>query len=37
MSKENELPDEVKKATVAEYNFKLGLVVAIFSGLTSAA
>ncbi len=37
MSKENELPDEVKKATVAEYNFKLGLCVAIFSGLTSAA
>jgi len=37
MSKENELPEEVKKATVAEYNFKLGLVVAIFSGLTSAA
>jgi L-rhamnose-H+ transport protein len=37
MSKENELPAEVKKATVAEYNFKLGLLVAIFSGLTSAA
>jgi L-rhamnose-H+ transport protein len=36
MSKENELPDEVKKATVAEYNFKLGLCVAIFSGLMSA-
>jgi hypothetical protein len=37
MSKENELPEEVKKATVAEYNFKLGLCVAIFSGLMSGA
>jgi L-rhamnose-H+ transport protein len=37
MSKESELPSEVKKATVAEYNFKLGLVVAIFSGVMSAA
>jgi L-rhamnose-H+ transport protein len=37
MSKESELPEEVKKATVAEYNFKLGILVAIFSGLTSAA
>ncbi len=37
MSKEKELPEEVKKATVAEYNFKLGLFVAIFSGLMSAA
>ena len=36
MSKENELPEEVKKATVAEYNFKLGIFVAIFSGLMSA-
>ena len=36
MSKENELPEEVKKATVAEYNFKMGLIVAIFSGLMSA-
>ena len=36
MSKENELSEEVKKATVAEYNFKLGLIVAIFSGLMSA-
>ena len=35
MSKESELPDEVKKAAVAEYNFKLGLLVAIFSGLMS--
>lgn len=37
MSKETELSEEVKKATVAEYNFKLGLCVAIFSGLMSAA
>ena len=37
MSKESELSEEVKKATVAEYNFKLGLFVAIFSGLMSAA
>jgi L-rhamnose-H+ transport protein len=37
MSKEKELPEEIKKATVAEYNFRLGLFVAIFSGLTSAA
>jgi L-rhamnose-H+ transport protein len=36
MSKETELSEEVKKATVAEYNFKLGLCVAIFSGLMSA-
>jgi len=37
MSKESELPTEVKKAAVAEYNFKLGIFVAIFSGLMSAA
>lgn len=37
MSKENELPEEVKKAAVAEYNFKLGIFVAIFSGLMSSA
>jgi L-rhamnose-H+ transport protein len=36
MSKENELPDEAKKKAVAEYNFKKGLVVAIFSGIMSA-
>jgi L-rhamnose-H+ transport protein len=35
MSKENELPEEVKKASIAEYNFRLGLVVAVFSGLMS--
>ena len=37
MSKEQELPEEVKKATVAEYNFRLGLIVALFSGLMSGA
>jgi L-rhamnose-H+ transport protein len=37
MSKESELSEEVKKAAVAEYNFKLGLLVAIFSGLMSSA
>lgn len=36
MSKESELPEEVKKKAVAEYNFKLGIIVAIFSGLMSA-
>lgn len=35
MSKESELPEEVKKAAVAEYNFKLGIIVAIFSGVMS--
>ena len=33
MSKENELPEEQKKAAVAEFNFKKGLLVAIFSGI----
>ena len=37
MSKENELPDEQKKTAVAEFDFKKGLLVAIFSGLLSAA
>ena len=37
MSKEGELPEEKKKAAVAEFNFKLGLCVAIFSGLMSSA
>ncbi len=37
MSKEKELSEKVKKAAVAEYNFKLGLFLAAFSGLTSAA
>jgi len=36
MSKENELPEEEKKKAVAEYDFKKGLMVAIFSGLMSA-
>jgi L-rhamnose-H+ transport protein len=37
MSKENELPEEQKKAAVAEFNFNKGILVAIFSGLMSAA
>ena len=35
MSKERELPEEEKKKAVAEYDFKKGLLVAIFSGLMS--
>jgi L-rhamnose-H+ transport protein len=35
MSKENELPEDAKKKAVAEYNFKKGITVAIFSGLMS--
>jgi L-rhamnose-H+ transport protein len=37
MSKEKELPEAEKKKAVAEYNFKKGLMVAIFSGLMSSA
>ncbi len=37
MSKERELPEEQKRKAVAEYNFNLGIVVAIFSGLMSSA
>jgi L-rhamnose-H+ transport protein len=37
MSKENELPEEEKKKTVAEFDFKKGITVAIFSGLMSSA
>jgi L-rhamnose-H+ transport protein len=37
MSKEMELPEEQKRKAVAEYNFKLGLIVAVFSGLMSSA
>ncbi|MGB9602907.1 MAG: L-rhamnose/proton symporter RhaT, partial [Limisphaerales bacterium] len=37
MSKENELPEEEKKKAVAEFNFKKGIIVAIFSGLMSSA
>ncbi len=36
MSKENELPEEAKKKAVAEYDFKRGILVAIFSGIMSA-
>jgi L-rhamnose-H+ transport protein len=35
MSKESELPEEEKKKAVAEYNFRKGILVAIFSGLMS--
>ncbi len=37
MSKEKELPDEIKKKAVAEFNFKKGITVAVFSGLMSSA
>jgi L-rhamnose-H+ transport protein len=37
MSKEKELPEEEKKKSVAEYNFGKGMLVAVFSGLMSAA
>jgi len=37
MSKENELREEEKKKAVAEFNFKKGIMVAIFSGLMSSA
>ncbi|NLX12299.1 MAG: rhamnose/proton symporter RhaT [Phycisphaerales bacterium] len=37
MSKESELSEEVKKRAVAEYNFKKGMIVAVFSGLMSSA
>jgi len=36
MSKEGELPEEVKRKSVEEYNFKKGIMVAVFSGLASA-
>lgn len=36
MSKERELSEEQKKATVAEFNFAKGMLVAIFSGIMSA-
>ena len=35
MSKEGELPEAEKKKAVAEFNFKKGMMVAIFSGLMS--
>ena len=37
MSKEKELPEEEKKKAVAEFNFKKGIMVVIFSGLMSSA
>ena len=36
MSKEKELPEEEKKKAVAEFNFKKGILVAMFSGVMSA-
>jgi len=36
MSKERELPDTVKKESVREYNFVLGLTVALVAGVASA-
>ncbi len=35
-SKESELPEEEKKKAVAEFNFKKGMAVAVFSGVASA-
>lgn len=35
MSKEGELPEEEKKKAVAEFNFRKGMLIAIFSGLMS--
>jgi L-rhamnose-H+ transport protein len=35
MSKEGELPEEEKKKAVAEFSFKKGVIVAIFSGIMS--
>ena len=35
-SKEDELPEELKKASVAEFDFKKGLVVALIAGVASA-
>ncbi|MGA3097418.1 MAG: L-rhamnose/proton symporter RhaT [Bryobacteraceae bacterium] len=35
MSKERELPEEEKKKAVAEFNFKKGIMVALFAGLMS--
>jgi len=37
MSKEGELSEEDKKKAVAEFNFKLGIIVAVFSGIMSGA
>ncbi len=35
-SKEDELPEEAKKAAVAEFNFKKGVIVALIAGIASA-
>ena len=35
-TKEREMPDEAKKKTIAEFNFKKGVLVATFSGIMSA-
>jgi len=37
MSKEQELPEEEKRKVIAEFNFRKGVLVAIFSGLMSSA
>ena len=37
MSKERELPEAEKKKAVAEFNFKKGILVAVFTGLMSSA
>ena len=37
MSKESELPEAEKKKAVAEFNFRKGLLLAVFCGLTSSA
>lgn len=36
-SKESELPEEVKKKSVAEFDFRKGLIAALFSGIMSSA
>jgi L-rhamnose-H+ transport protein len=36
-SKESELPEEEKKKTVAEFNFRKGIMAAVFAGLMSSA
>jgi L-rhamnose-H+ transport protein len=36
MSKENELPEAEKKKAVVEYNFRKGILIAVFSGIVSA-
>jgi len=37
MSKEKEMPEQEKRKAVAEFNFKKGILIAIFSGLMSSA